>query len=243
MKTPPVSIKIIQELVDKTLVSKGMFSQKVFKDTLRFIIDFFGKVHYIDRNNNIKEVKCFHANQERAIAKSTTGDNIILPVITISEESVEEALDRRRYKSILLHEIYWHKMENRAVRTLSLAPAPTTIKYNINLWTRYKEDMDQIREYIITSFNPDIEVSTKFSNKTKAFITYESPIEQDEAEDNQDRILKKTISIKVETYIPNPKFLYTQGNIKSLNYDFDKFTENSISSDIEVLEPLGRLTI
>jgi len=235
MPKPPVSTKVVQELVDKTLVSKGMFSQKVFKDTLRFLIDFFGKVHYIDRNNNVVQIKCFHANQERAIAKTTTGDNITLPVITISEESSEDSVERRKYGPMLLHETYWHKIAQRAVRTLCLVPTPVTIKYNVNIWTKYKEDMDQVREYILTAFNPDVEVDTKFSNVTKAFLVSESPTEQDEAEDAQDRVLKKTISIKVETYIPSPKFLYTStGKIEKLVYQVGKSTIST--ADVEVPE-------
>lgn len=234
MRKVPVSNTVMKELVDKTITSKGMFSQKVFKDTLRFLIDYFGKTHFVDRNNNVIEVKCFHANQERAVAKMTNGDNITLPVITVSEESTEDSSDRRRYGPLLVHETYWHKIAQRAVRTLSLAPTPVNINYSINIWTKYKEDMDQIREYIFTLFNPDVEVSTKYSNVAKAFIVSETPIDQDEADDTQDRVLKKTISIRVETYIPSPKFLYTStGKIEKLIYQIGRST----ISNTEVEEP------
>lgn len=234
----PVSNKVLKEIAEKTNSSKGMFSQKVFKDTLRFLISTFGKTHYVDRNNNSIQVKCFHANQERAVAKTTTGDNVTLPIITIKEDSSTESSERRRYSPILLHENYWHKIQQRAIRTLSFAPTPLDITYNINIWAKYKEDMDQIREYIFTLFNPDLEIETKFNTVTKSFIVSESPVEQDEAEDTQDRVLKKSITIKVETYIPSPKFLYTStGKIEKLVYQIGGIGETSeiISSDKSIV--------
>lgn len=222
MPSVPVSNKVLQELIDKTKNNTGMFSQKVFKDTLRFLINTFNKVHFIDRNNNSIQIKCFHANQERAFAKSFVGDNITLPVITVSESNTENAPDRARYGSLLLHDIYWHRVQQRAIRTLSLVPTPVTINYSVNIWAKYREDLDQIREYILTIFNPDLEIETKHNGKIKSFITGESDVEQAEAADKDDRILKKNFSISVETYIPNPRFLYTStGKIESLNYEIE----------------------
>ena len=238
MVSIPTSNKVLREITEKTIASKGMFSQKVFKDTLRFLINFFGRIHYTDRNNNLISIKCFHANQERAVARSTVGDNITLPVITVSEDSSTESEDRRRYGSLLLHETYWHKIQQRAVRTLSMAPTPIDITYNINIWCKYKEDMDQIRENIVAHFNPDIEVETKFNVLTKCFIVSEDAVQQEEAEDTQDRVLKKTITLKVETYVPSPKFLYTStGKIEKLIYQVGGVGETAkvISSDNSVI--------
>jgi hypothetical protein len=222
MSQIPTSNLVLQEIIEKTKSNTSMFSQKLFKDTLRFLISTFSKIHYIDRNNNAIPVKCFHANQERAIAKTSVGDNITLPVITISEQNTEQAKDRSRYGSLLVHQNYWHNVQQRAVRTLSLVPTPIDINYSINIWTKYKEDMDQIREYIISIFNPDIEIQTKHNGKIKSFILNESDVEQAEASDKDDRILKKTFSIVVQTYIPNPKFLYTStGKIEKFIYNFD----------------------
>ena len=222
MPNVPVSNKVLQELIEKTNTTTGMFSQKVFKDTLRFLIKTFGKIHFVDRNNNSINVKCFHASQERAFARSVIGDNITLPVITVSESNTEVANDRARYGSLLLHDIYWHRVQQRAIRTLSLVPTPVTINYSINIWCKYREDLDQIREYILTIFNPDLEIETDHNGKIKSFITGESDVEQAEAADKDDRLLKKNFSISVETYIPNPRFFYTStGKIEKLNYEIE----------------------
>lgn len=215
-----VNNKVLKEILEKSNSSAGMYVQKVFKDTLRNLINIFSNIYYIDRNNNSVRIKCFHANQERAVAKKFVGDNITLPVITISENSTSNNDERRRYNPILIHDKYWHKRKNRAIRILSMAPKPIDVKYTINIWSKYKEDLDQIREHILMLFNPDLEIKTRQSNITKAFFENESDIQQAEAEDQVDRILKKSVTITVETYVENPKFLYTStGKIESVNYE------------------------
>jgi hypothetical protein len=227
--TNTVNNKVLQEILEKSSASTGMYVQKVYKDTLRNLINIFSNVYYLDRNNNSVKVKCFHANQERAIARSTFGDNVTLPVITISEESTSNNDERRRYTPILIHEKYWHKRKNKALRSLSMAPRPIDIKYTINIWSKYKEDLDQIREFIFSLFNPDLEIRTKNSIITKAFLDSESQTEQAQADDQQDRILKKSITITVETYVENPKFLYTStGKIERLNFELE-ITDTDIS--------------
>jgi hypothetical protein len=220
--TIPINTKVLNEILEKTNISTGMYTQKVYKETLRSLIGLFGNIYYVDRNNQPIKIRCFHGNQERAIAKSTTGDNITLPVITIVEKSSENDEKRNKYKPILIHETYWDKDKQRAVRILSMSPRAINISYDINIWTKYKEDMDQIRESIFILFNPDYEIKTKYSDITKAFIRSETDIKNPEADDGDDRILQKSITIKVETYIPNPKFLYTStGRIETFNYEID----------------------
>ena len=228
----PVNNKVLQEILEKSNASTGMYVQKVYKDTLRNLINIFGNAYYIDRNNNSVKVKCFHANQERAVARHNFGDNVTLPVITVSEDSTTNNDDRRRYTPILIHDKYWHKRKNKALRFLSMAPRPIDIKYTINIWSKYKEDLDQIREFIFALFNPDLEIRTKASIITKAFLNNESETEQTQADDQQDRILKKSISITVETYVENPKFLYTStGKIEKLNFELE-ITDTNLSETV-----------
>lgn len=91
-------------------------------------------------------------------------------------------------------------------------------------------------------FNPDLEIKTKLSNITKAFFDSESTIDKIEANDQDDRILKKSISISVETYLENPRFLYTStGKIEKLNYQLgltetlEVTPEAEVSHDMECL--------
>lgn len=214
----PVSYKVFAQIKEKTDSSTGMFVQEIYKETLRNLISVFGQAYYLDRNNNPVKVNCFHANQERAVAKKFIGNNITLPVITIEEVNSSNSDERRRYNQVLVHESYWDKDKNRSVRILSMTPRPVDISYSINIWSKYKNDLDQIREYIFNLFNPELVIDLPNQVNSKSFIISEGRTVQSEADDGQDRILKKSIEIQVQTYIPSPKFLYTStGMIETLN--------------------------
>jgi len=241
-----INYKVLPKLIEKTDESSGMMIHKIYKDTLRYLINIFSNVYYIDKNNNPIKVKCFHANQERAVAKSFVGDNITLPLISISETNSNADSKRRRYNPILVNDSYWDPKKNRAIRILSLVPRPVDIDYSINIWAKYKEDIDQIRETIYYKFNPDLEINTKYLKKTKAFITNESPANTMEADDTEDRVLRSSISIKVETYIPSPRFLYTStGKIEELNFDieFIDFEEAKKPKKVTVAKVDGQLIL
>tara|TARA_R110000868_G_scaffold13711_3_gene63589 strand:- start:18069 stop:18785 length:717 start_codon:yes stop_codon:yes gene_type:complete len=236
MVTRPVDNSVLEEIIEKSKLSTGMFIHKTHKEILRKLISTFGSLYYMDGNNTPIKIKCFHANPERAISKFFSGKNITLPVLTISETLTAPDEARRRYSPILVHEKYWDSNKTRAIRVLSLSPRPVNITYNINIWTKYKQDMDQIRETIFFLFNPDLEVDTKQSSITKAFINAESEASRVEVPDAEDRLIKKSIAITVETYIPSPKFLYTStGMIETYNYEVEIENGSDVVTDKETL--------
>ena len=52
----------------------------------------------------------------------------------------------------------------------------------------------------------------------KVFLESESDIGTVSVQDSQDRVLQKTISVSLETYVENPKFAITNtGQIKEFN--------------------------
>ena len=181
----------------------------IYRESLRGMISSFNDVGYIDGEEKFQSIKVIHANAERAIAKLNQENNIILPVISISQTTSSNDDTRRKNESILVHEKYWDEEKNKAFRILSLAPRPVNISYQINIWTKYMSDMDQILEQIRLKFNPEMQVPTKFSTLAKAVIESEEDAGSSLAGDKEDRILKKTINITLRTYIPSPKFLVT----------------------------------
>ena len=94
-------------------------------------------------------------------------------------------------------------------RVLSVAPRPVTLTYEVNIWSKYKADLDMIRSSIYSLFSPDVNVRTKFSDYNKAFVVSESDIGTNTASDAEDRMLRKSITISLQTYIPFPKFMVT----------------------------------
>lgn len=190
----------------------------IYKESLRSMIASFNDLGYISAEDKFKEVKCLHANAERAIAKLKQEDNIILPMVTITQTTTANDDARRRQESVLVNEKYWDAKKNRAFRVLSLAPRPVNINYQVNIWCKYMADMDQILEQIRLKFNPEMNVPTEFSTIAKAYLDTEEDVGSITAGDKEDRIIKKTFNVVFRTYVPNPKFLVTStGKIEEFN--------------------------
>jgi len=190
----------------------------LYRESLRAMISLFNEIGYYDSEDKFVEVKCIHANAERAIAKITQEDNIILPIISIAQTISENDTNRQKYESVLVHEKYWDTQKNRAIRIVSLSPRAVNIKYQLNVWCKYLADMDQILEQIRLMFNPELIVPTQFSTLAKAYLDTEEIVGGSTARDKEDRVLQKTLNIMLRTYIPSPKFLITStGKIEEFN--------------------------
>lgn len=196
----------------------------VYRETLRALISIFNSLKYITQSDKIGSIKCQHGNPERVVAKMKEQHNIILPVLSITQTSAEDDNARRRYEPTLVHEKYFDEEKQRAIRILSLAPKAINLSYNVNIWTKYRSDMDQILEQIRLLFNPELMIPTKHSTNTKAYITQEFDNTIDTAPDKEDRILKRGVTIAVQSYLPNPKFLLTStGKVEQFNTEIELY--------------------
>ena len=191
-----------------------------YRESLRFIISKLGTLSYINSESKLIDIKCIHANPERTIAKLTQENNIILPILSIDQNSSSNADPRRRASFSLVTESFWSEKKKRAFRVVSIAPRALDIEYKINVWSKYKANLDQIIEQIRLLFNPHLVIKNSYTNSAIAFLDQETDGSTLEADDRQDRILRRTFSIKLEGYIPNPKFLITStGEIEEFNTD------------------------
>ena len=192
----------------------------VYRESLRAMLFEFGNLHYVDGNSKRIQVKCVYGNPERIAGKLKADNTLILPMVTIVETQTLNDDTRRRYNPVLVNEKYWDKDELRAKRVLSLSPRPVNISYEINIWCKYKADLDMLRTTIFSKFNPDLQLSTEFSRINKVFLESESDVGAVTVQDTEDRILQKTITVNLETYIESPKFLVTNtGQIKDFYFN------------------------
>ena len=136
--------------------SNSTLSPLIYKELLRAMIVSFGNMSYVDGENKLQRVKTIHAAPERTIAKYFQENNIILPVITVQQDSVKDDTTKRRYDNILIQ---------RSV--------------------------------------------TSVSNSIKAFLVSESNKGGSSAPDREDRLLRKSFMVDIETYIPSPQFKIT----------------------------------
>ena len=189
-----------------------------YKDSLRYLISTLGDLVYINSEEEVVPIQCVHANAERTIAKLKQENNIILPIISISQSSSDNDDERRRSEPSIINESWWSDEKKRAFRVLSLAPRAVNIEYSINIWAKYKSNLDQIVEQVRLLFNPHLIIETKYSNTAHGFIVQESDNSTLDLGDRQDRVIRRAFTIKLEGYIPNPKFLITStGEIQELN--------------------------
>ena len=212
--------EIRRQISDMTKASKNISS--MYKETLRSVIASFNDIVTIDAENKEKDVKVIVSNPERPVAKLVQENNVTLPIISIFKNVTDNDQNRGRYDSVLVHEKYWDEQKQRAIRVVSFAPRPANIRYNLNIWTKYVEDMDQILEQIRLKFNPEMQIPTKFGTLTKASLESESLLGTFSVADKEDRVVKRQLEIIVKTYIPNPKFLLTStGKLETFEATYD----------------------
>ena len=191
-----------------------------YREALRYVISKLGTLAYLNSEVELIDVKCVHANPERTIGKLEEENNIILPIVSINQTQSENADTRRRGAPQIVNETLWSEKKQRAVRVISEAPAAVNITYGINVWAKYKANLDQIVEQIRLLFNPHMVVKNSYTNVALAYIKQESDDSVVETADREERVLRRSFSITLEAYIPNPKFLITNtGEIEELNMD------------------------
>jgi len=215
-KNAQLQRKFREQIIDAT--RKHYYSHNVYREVLKYLLNFFGKFTFVDGEGKIKDIPVIHGNQERAIGKIKEKQSLILPLISVSQLSTGNDDERRKISNILVHDKYWDEKAQRAIRILSLAPRPVNIFYSIGIWTAYRADLDQILEQIRIAFNPSIEIATDQSTLAKAFLVDEIDSSDLDLVDGIDRLIRKTLSIEVNTYIESPKFLITSsGKIERFN--------------------------
>ena len=186
-----------------------------YKESLRYLISKLGTLSYLNSEDKLVDVKCIHANPERTVAKLHQENDIILPIISINQDISDNDDKRRRNSPTLVLNKYWSEKKQRAFRLISLSPRAVNISYGINIWSKYKGNLDQLAEQIRLLFNPHLVIKNPYTNVASAFIEQESDQSTLDVGDRQERVLKKSFTISLESYIPNPQFLITStGEIK-----------------------------
>ena len=200
----------LNSLQKEALAEAAKNTTTIYKHTLRALLKEFGELKYSSSEHEIINVRCIHANPERAVAKIFQEDNIVIPIMSISQLFTSNDEDRRRYDSLMLQESIWDEDSQRAIRVISTVPRPINISYGLNIWTKYMSDMDQLSEQIRLRFNPGLEtIITPYNSLTKAFLASETDGRVLQTGDREDRIIQKTFQIDVETYANPAKFLYS----------------------------------
>lgn len=215
------------------LQKHGINISQIYRETLRSMVNIFSNLFYVNGEGELARIRAILANPERTVAKMFKEDNITLPIISVLQVTSEDSDDRRRYIPQLTVETNWNVEKQRAERVVGLVPRPVNILYDVIVWTKYAQDMDEVCTQVRTLFNPSLDIITPFNDLTKGFILEEDNISSFDVGDQEDRVLRRVFSISVETYVPSPKFLITNtGKIERFNAELDLykcFTASAIS--------------
>ena len=206
-------------LKDKiTKMSKNLnVTSKVYKEILRSLLAEL-RLGYVNDDSEYIKLKLHHGRQERAVAKKFQENNIILPYSTIFQSGVSSDDLKRRQRNVLMYNSVWDDETQRAERVVSLCDVPIISEYTLSVWSKYVSDLDQIAATLRSQFNPDLILETSYSNNIKAFLKEESDISAVEVGDKEDRLIRKSFTINVESYIQSPRFKVTStGKIVQVN--------------------------
>jgi hypothetical protein len=207
-------------------VRKESLITSFYQEQLRNILSLFNNIVIQLPDKSIKNVKCVPGSPERTIAKLNKDTLVVLPIIAVDQTQTTEEAEQRRYTPLITSEKYWDNDKQRAIRVVSLVPKAVSIEYDISVWTKFKEDMDQITEQIQRMFHPSMDVNTPFTKYGKIFLASEQNMSSLEAGDGEDRLLNKLFGLKVETHIPYPKFLMTStGKIERIYLEGGIYTK------------------
>tara|TARA_R110000782_G_scaffold184388_2_gene274700 strand:+ start:70273 stop:71010 length:738 start_codon:yes stop_codon:yes gene_type:complete len=237
----PQDFQVKNQIIEMSTNKLQPTIHNIYRETLRELLSVFGNIYYIDGNGNRLQITCVHGDQERMVGKLKQDNTLILPIVSVSEKATTIAEDRQRDHNVLINESYWDPIAQKAVRILSLSPRAVNLTYEISIWSKYKADMDMIRSTIFTMFNPALNLRTKFSDYTKVFIeSGDSDMGSMSANDKEDRIIQKSFTLSAETYIPMPKFRYTNtGKIERFMQEYEIF---EVSDSLVSGTPLDSFT-
>lgn len=180
-----------------------------YKALLRNLKNLFGNFYIQDSQNELKLIKCVHGLSERAIAKQLQSNSLVLPLISILQNSSSTESYQQRFNPNYSTETIWDDKKQRAIRVVSLAPKPISVEYKLSVWTSYAEHLDQIAEQIQRLFNPFIEVNLPFTKYGIILLDQDFNDIEEEVTDQKDRLLVRSYTITVETHLPSPKYLLT----------------------------------
>lgn len=206
-------------LKDKIItMSKNLnVTSKVYKEILRALLSEI-QLGYINDDSEFIKLKLHHGRQERAVAKKFQENNIILPYSTIFQSGVASDEKKLRQRNVLLYDSVWNDDIQRAERVVALCDVPIISEYTLSVWAKYVSDLDQIAATLRSKFNPDLLLETSYASNVKAFLAEESDISAVEVGDKEDRLIRKTFTINVESYIQSPRFKVTStGKITQLH--------------------------
>lgn len=186
-------------------------------------------------SDKVQNVEVIYARPDRAVAKMKDSQNLALPLISFEILDIQN--DETRYRPNFNVE-YWtvkNFKTRRVFRIAALAPRAVKIEAAIHLWTRSGYDMFQLLEFINLKFHPHMRLACETNRYTSAFIDNISDDSILTVDDREDKVIRKTITLNIEGYIPTRKYvIQANGDIEEFNVEY--YVHNASDFDFDTVE-------
>ena len=193
------------------LEKEGSFQKPDFyRQFTKKLTEVLNDFKVVKADETIRTVGVVFASPERAIAKFKDNVTTKLPLISLGFDGISVDVQRRRPSFNIVQSKFWDKEKRRAIRIYALAPVAADLKYSINIWSKYIEDMNQITEQLMLKFNPSVSVNTSFGDDFEIFIDDISDMSDLTPGDKQDRVIRRSVKVLAKGYIPSKTFRFTE---------------------------------
>lgn len=240
------------ENVDRSVVYRY---SKSIRGTDEAILDMFRNVIVIDEDGKAWPIPVILGTPEKAVAaivqdnvrkdETLVVDRIKLPIIAITQNSIDYDLERYSYHKALN---YFSRpddgkpgfaIKEKYTRDTVFGFAkgiPVNIGYTITAWTMYQEDMNQIIEQILTKFSQVAYIRVT-GIPWEIIVTIDSTANNVDQEpgDSAIKVIKYEFSITAKSYICQP--ITRQKAVLKAKIDFvDGLSEETITEVLASIE-------
>ena len=206
---------------------KDFYYYHVFRKSITQFLDLFNEIQIkrYDRNGNfLKYIKVplKYAPKEKIwYWLNERKDDEILPIMSASMNGVEYSLERQTNKH--KHVVNSGSASGGSGITRYLNPVPYDITFQLQIWTLYMHDIDQILEQILPFFQPfvyiRIPIPELFADfEAKVLFGAATPEFESEYGDDGWRVLKYSLDFTLQTYLFKP--IEEKGLIEQMYVNF-----------------------
>jgi len=200
----------------KAYEEKHPHTRNFYRNYTKALMDKLNVYVFNAQDERIKVPKMY-ANPERAISKIHEDRTLTLPIMSVAIGDIEENTGIRKPDVQLTTYKFFDVETQKAYRIIKQTSKAVALQFQLTLWSKYTEDMNQMVEEIQMMFQPSMAIPTEDEAENKAFLLDVLDMSSVQAGDKQDRLLRKRVTLRVEAYIPGRQFLYSHtGRIKEL---------------------------
>ena len=176
------------------------------------LINWLKTLTYKDGSGAEKPVEnVIYSTPEKVFSKGNLNKNgrILLPAISLFRVSAVQNDTKWKYPTSRAMAYSYTERDLTALTQKNVGVIPVDISYQVDIWTKYQDDLQYLWYQITKAFNPDLRLISTFNiNGYQIEIPADCYLEglndnsDLEPDEESDRKLRATADIRVEAYLP-----------------------------------------